>query len=110
MVKECLPGIAEYRREFRPVIRSGHVDNPHCFYPGFWRLDAKQARGLAALDTAPELSFGSDDEVLIERIGMDGDLDPFAAAGDHREHRRPGRYDPHIMLQLRHIFLGRGLL
>jgi hypothetical protein len=24
--------------------------------------------------------------VLVERIGMGGDLDPFAAAGDHRKH------------------------
>src|SRR3974377_2040157 len=98
MVQECSPGIAEYRREFRPVIRSGHVDNPHCFDPGFWRLDAKQARGLAALDTAPELSFGSDDEVLIERIGMGGDLDPFAAAGDPGPHPPPSRDPPQIIL------------
>ena len=47
------------------------------------RFDSKQSRVLAAFDTAPELTFGRDNEVLIERIGMGGDLDPFAAAGDH---------------------------
>ena len=67
-------------------------------------------RRLAVLDTAPEFSFGSDDEVLVERIGMGGDLDPFAAAGDHREHRGPRRDHPHVVLQLRHVLLGGRLL
>jgi hypothetical protein len=31
-------------------------------------------RGLAALYTAPELQLSRDDEVLVERIGMGGDL------------------------------------
>src|SRR6516162_5995814 len=72
-------------------------------------MDAKEARGLAALHTAPELSFSRDNEVLIERIGMGADLDPFAATGDYRQDSTPGRHHPHIMLQLRHVFLGRGL-
>jgi hypothetical protein len=41
---------------------------------------------------------------------MGGDLDPFAAAGDHRQHRGPAGHDPHIVLQLRHILLGRAFL
>ena len=36
---------------------------------------------------------------------MSCDLDPFAAAGDHREDRTPCRDDPHIMLQLGRILL-----
>ena len=50
------------------------------------RLDPEQGRGLAALDTAPELALGGDNEVLVERIGMGGDLHPFAAAGNDRQH------------------------
>jgi hypothetical protein len=29
---------------------------------------------------------GCDNKVLVERIGMGLDLNPFAAAGNHREH------------------------
>jgi hypothetical protein len=38
------------------------------------------------------------DQVLIERIGMDFDLDPFAAAGNHRQDRIAGGHHEHIML------------
>jgi hypothetical protein len=41
---------------------------------------------------------------------MGGDFDPFAAAGDHGEDSTSGRDHPHIMLQLRHVLFGRGLL
>ena len=51
------------------------------------RLDPEEGRGLAALDTTPELPLRSDNEVLVERIGMGGDLNPFAAAGDDRQYR-----------------------
>jgi hypothetical protein len=40
---------------------------------------------------------------------MGGDLDPFAATGDYREDSTSRCNHPHIMLQLRHVFLGRGL-
>ena len=40
---------------------------------------------------------------------MPGDLDPLAAAGDHREHRRPGGDEPHVMLELRHVVCRRSL-
>jgi hypothetical protein len=46
--------------------------------------------------------------MLVERIGMGGDLDPFAAAGDHREDSTSRCHHPHIVLQLRstrHAFL-----
>src|SRR5262249_45904484 len=38
---------------------------------------------------------------------MVGDLNPLAAAGDHGKDSTSGRHNPHIVLQLRHIFLGR---
>src|SRR6516164_4225853 len=41
---------------------------------------------------------------------MGGDLDPFTAASDYREDSVSSRNDPHIVLQLRHVFLGRGFL
>jgi hypothetical protein len=41
--------------------------------------------------------------VLVERIGRNGHLDPFAAAGNDRQHRRPRGRDPHIVLQLSHM-------
>ncbi len=49
-------------------------------------------KDLAIFDAAPELTLGRTDEVLVKRIGMGRDLDPFAAASDHRKHRRPGRH------------------
>ena len=44
------------------------------------RLDAKEVRGLAGLDTAPELPFRCEQEVLVERVGRNSHLDPLAAA------------------------------
>ena len=41
---------------------------------------------------------------------MGRDLDPFAAAGDHRKYRVSGSHHPHIVLQLRHVFLSGSLL
>jgi hypothetical protein len=42
-------------------------------------------------DAAPELAFGSDNQVLVERISMGGDFNPFTATGDHKEDRPSGR-------------------
>ena len=55
------PGPAKTRGEFRPGIRGAHVDDPDRLDPRLWRLDAEQARGLAALDAAPELPLGGHD-------------------------------------------------
>ena len=98
-------GPREDRREFRPGVRRAHIDNAHGLDARFGRLDSEQGRGLTILDTAPELPLSGDDQVLVERIGMGRDLNPLAAAGDHREHRLPGRHHPHIVLQLRRILL-----
>ena len=76
-------GADEDPSEFGPGIGGVHIDNAHCLDSRFRRLDPEQGRGLAALDAAPEFSFGGDNEVLVKRIGMRGDLHPFAAAGNH---------------------------
>ena len=44
-------------------------------------FNRKQGRGLATLHTAPEFPLGRHDEVLVQRTGMGGDLDPFARDG-----------------------------
>ena len=100
-------GRAEYAGELGPGIGRAHVDDPHRLDPWPRRLNAEQARGLATLDAAPELFLRGEQKVLVERIRRNADLDPFAAAGDDREHRQLGVGDPHIVLQLRHVFFGR---
>ena len=107
MVQEGLAGIAKQSCKLRPGVRGAHIHDPNSFDAWLRRLDAKEARGLATFNSAPELPLGGDDQVLVQRIGMGSNLDPFAATGDHREHRTPGRDHPHIMLQLRHVLFGR---
>jgi hypothetical protein len=104
------PGPRKDRSKLRPRIRGAHIDNADCLHPRLWRFDAKQSRLLPSLDTAPELPLGGDDEVLIEWIGVGFDLNPLPAAGDDRKNRCPGRNDPHVVLQLRHVLLGGCLL
>src|SRR5262249_1410131 len=91
MIQKRLPCAAEQAGKFRPRIGSTPTDDPPRLDPWFRRLDTEEARGLAALNAPPELSLGRDDEVLIERIGMGGDLDPLAAARDHGEDSTSGR-------------------
>jgi hypothetical protein len=65
---------------------------------------------LTALNAAPELLLGREQEVLVKRIGRNGDLDPFAAARDNRKHRGRGIHYPHVVLKLRHVLFGRPFL
>jgi hypothetical protein len=65
-----LPGAANSAQLLEPL--------PRC---GAGRLDPEQARVLAALNAAPELSLGRQQQVLVERIGRDGDLERLAAGG-----------------------------
>src|SRR5215469_1036205 len=107
VIQESRMGAAEEASELCPGIRAAHVHDANGFDPGLGGLDTEEARELAALDTAPELPLSCDNEVLIERIGMSSDLNPFAAAGNYRKYSAPGRNHPHIVLQLRHVFLDR---
>src|ERR1700730_62678 len=47
--------------------------------------------------------------MLVQRVGRYLDFDPSAAAGDDREHRAGRIGDPHIVLELGHMLLGRRL-
>src|SRR6185437_4379201 len=87
-------------RKLRPRIGARHIDYPHGFDAWLWRLNAEQARGLTALHTAPELALSRNDQMLVEWVRMSGDLNPLAAPGDDRQHGRPGRHDPHVVLKL----------
>ena len=98
---------AEEAGELRPRIGLAHIDDPNRFDPRPRRLDAIGARGLAGLDAAPEPALGGDQKVLVERVGGDGHLDPFAPAGDDRERRGPCVGHPHVVLQLGHVLFGR---
>ena len=109
VLEEGGAGRAEHAGELGPGIGRAHVDDPHRLDPWPRRLDAEEARGLATLDAAPELLLRGQQEMLVERIRRDADLDPLAAAGDDREHRQLGIGDPHVVLQLRHVFFGRPL-
>src|ERR1700689_2004317 len=69
-------GAGKNASEFRPRIRGSHVDHPNRIDPGFRWLQAERARALATLDAPPELTFRGHDEVLMQRIGVDLDLNP----------------------------------
>ena len=73
--------------QFRPAVGRAHVDGSNRLQPRPWRLDPEQARGFAALHAAPELLLRGDQQVLVQRVGMDGQFDPLAAPGDDRQHR-----------------------
>ena len=87
MLQKGLPRVPEETGKLRPGVRGAHVDDPDRLDPWLRWLNPEEARGLAALDAAPELPLSRDNEVLIERIGMGRDFDPFAAAGNHGQNR-----------------------
>ena len=72
----------------------------HCLDARTGRLDSKRSRRLAILNAVPEFFLSREQEVLVEGIGRDGDL----------QHCLLGVYDPHIVLELGHVFFGRGFL
>ena len=53
-------------------IRCGRTSNKIGPLAAPGRLDAKQVRGLAGLDAAPEFLFGREQKMLVERIGRNG--------------------------------------
>src|SRR6266540_3716134 len=102
--------LAKDASELRPAVGGTHVDDADRLDPGPWRVDPEEPRRLAALNEPPELLLGGQQEVLIERVCGNWNLDPFAASGDDREHGGLGIRDPHIVLNLGHVLLGRALL
>src|SRR5215471_8897253 len=109
VVEKRTPGIAKERRELRPRIRRTHIDDADGLDARSWRLGHDEVRDFAGLNAAPKLLFRRHQNGEIERVHWYGDLDPFAAAGDDGEHRAPQMGDPHVMLDLRHVFFGRCL-
>src|SRR3954453_5594578 len=75
-------GPTKHAGEFGPRVGRAHVHDSDCLNLCPGRLDVKQARGLARLDAAPELSLCREQQMLVERIGRDGYLNPLAATGD----------------------------
>src|SRR3954468_18973135 len=76
MLDEGRPRPAIDGRELGPGVRLTHVDRPHSFDPCPGWLNPEEARGLAGFDAAPELLLCREQKVLIERVGVDLDLDP----------------------------------
>src|SRR4051812_11742329 len=106
MIEGRLSGRLKQAGELGPGIGPAHVDGSDRFNFGPRRLDPKEVRGLASLNAAPELLLRGEQEMLVERIGWNGHLYPFAAARDDRQHRSPRGCDPHVVLQLGHMFFG----
>ena len=100
------PGPKIGRGKIRPLIGADMSTTLTASSRGRGVSMLKRSGGSPRLDAAPELLFGGEQEVLIERIGMDLDLDPFAAAGDDRENGAARGGDPHVVLQLRHVLFG----
>ena len=98
------PGPRKDCSKLRPGIRGTHIDNSHCFDTRLRRLDPEKGGWLAAFDASPEFALGSNNQVLVKRIGTELDFNPLATAGNDRKDRRSRRYDPHVMLNLRSVF------
>jgi hypothetical protein len=80
------PGAEKDTGELCPGVGAAHINNANGLDLRLRRLDSEKGRGLAVLDAAPELPLRGDNEMLIKRIGMGGDLHPLAAAGDDGQH------------------------
>src|SRR5262245_28782905 len=106
VVEKGLPGIAKERCELRPRVRCAHIDDADGLDARPWRLGHDEVWDFAGLHAAPELLFRRHQNGEIKRVHRYDDLDPFAAAGNDREHRGPQMGDPHIVLDLRHVLFG----
>src|SRR5258708_42843 len=109
MLEKGLSCRAEHPSKVRPGVRAAHVYDLDRRYHRSWRLDPKWPRNLARLDAMPEPSLGGYEEMLIKRVGIDSDFDPFAAPGDDRQRRGLRVRHPHVVLQLRPVLFGRSL-
>ena len=57
--EKCRVSLSKRASEFCPGIGRAHIDDADRFNPRLRRVDAEQGRGLAALDTAPELPLSA---------------------------------------------------
>ena len=87
VLEESVSGARVGCRKFGPGVGVAHIDDPDSLDPGRRSFHTEEAWGFAGLHAAPKFPFGRQQEVLIEGIGIDADLDPFAAARDDREGR-----------------------
>ena len=78
MLEVNSPGAEKDTGELCPGVGAAHINNANGLDPQLRGLDPEKGRGLAVLDTAPELPLRGDNEMLIKRIGMGGDLHPLA--------------------------------
>ena len=88
------------------AVGRAHVDNANRLDARLWQLKLQDSGTSPFSTPAPEFPFRGDDEMVVKRIRVGLDLDPFAAAGNDREHRRSCSDHPHIVLQLCHVFRG----
>ena len=84
MVEERRARRAEKAGELRPRIRPAHIGHANRFDAGSRGFDPIGPWRLASLDAVPKLTLRSDKKMLVERIGWDRYLDPFAPACDDR--------------------------
>ena len=84
MVAERRAGCAEEAGEFRPRIRAAHVDHTNRFDARPRRFDPIGPWRVAGLDAAPKSTLGGDKKMLVQGVGWNRYLNPFAPAGNDR--------------------------
>ncbi len=72
------------RSKLRPGIGGAHIDNTDGLQPRSRRLDPKQPGLLPAPHAAPELLFGGQEQVLVQRVRTYRQFDPLPAPRDDR--------------------------
>src|SRR5262245_52903087 len=98
VVEKGTPGIEEQRSELGPRVRRTHIDDANGLDAWPWRLGIDETGRFTRFHAAPKFLFRRDQDTLIERIHGNRHLDPFAAAGDNREHGGPQMGYPHVVL------------
>src|SRR6516162_6482262 len=106
VVEKGFPRVAEERGELGPGIRCAHIDDADGLDARPWRLSQDEVWDFARLYTAPEFLFRRHEDAEIKWVHGNRDLHPFAATGDDGEHRGTQVGDPHVVLELRHVFFG----
>ena len=110
MVSVGLSGLAKQGCKLCPGIGSVHVDHANRFDARLRRFAIEQHWGFARLDRPPESFFGGNKDRLIDRVGLDRQFNPLAAAVDNGEHGLLGARDQHVVLKLSHMLLSGRLL